>query len=1820
MNTMKPKIILLLLSFLFINKIQAQIQVSDASIPPFTPENLISNYFLGEGVKVLSITYEGKNTAVGYFDKAKANVGIQRGIVMTTGRVANDPTNLSVKGVTNPASQNASTANAFTGFDPDIEKLLKPGQAVKDMAKYTITFIPTSDTLRFKYVFASEEYPEYACSSFNDAFGFFISGPGINGPYQNNGANIALVPGTNLPVSIDNIHPQNGANCPPKNAQYYIANNGNKQPVYDGLTKVFTAEAIVTPCQTYTIKLIICDASDEILDSGVFLEAKSFGTGALRVEPQAVSLDGTVIEGCTNGQVTFRLPKKVDEPFNIDVKLIGTAVNGVDYEQIPLKLQIPNGDSAITVPIIALSDNLKEGTESIGFDVQIDVCHRDTFWIYLNDNKIASPKLGKDTIICKGEVFSRDATLPIPLPPPLVFENKDSIDINTVTPFDPKIPATVSNIKVFGVQPVQLKAGMIESVCLNIKHQWIDDVDCYLIAPNGQFIDLTTDNGGSGGNGAGLDYYKNTCFKPSATVPITSGSSPFTGNFQAEGPWSDLWGAPDNPANGTWKLQLIDDQTGAQGKLLDWKITFKPYYEIKYKWTPTKGLSCSDCPKPIFKPDTTTTYIVEATDNYGCPVSDTITVFVEDSLKVPNILCNFVTHNTIQFAWQPILYAKGYEVSIDNGPWIVPTTLLTHKVTGLALQQNVSIRVRAIGNCGGKIGYGSCQTLNCVSATPKIDALGDISCFGLNDGAIKLSATDGLPPYTFKLGGQTNVTGLFNKLTPGNYTISITEQAGCISTVKFVVNEPKKLKFSYAADSVTCFEGSDATAIVLASGGILPLSYQWSNGVTDSIATDLIKNKYIVTVTDINNCQIIDTVRVYEPSSIKLLTETENIKCSTDLTGAARVIPSGGEMPYYYKWDTNQGLQITPKAINLSAGQHYVTVTDNRGCKVKTSIQIVTPNEMELKKAWKNVKCFGQKDGQASISIKGGIAPYTYLWNDTKKSTDTLITNLKPGVYKVSVTDKNGCIKIDSVTITQPDSLVLTLKTIDPLCFGTATGGCIVNMTGGTIPYVYSYSNGANGTNIVGNLYGDTNYYITVSDLQNCLIVRDFKLKQPDSLSTSLAIKTTSCNGAATGEIDLTVSGGKKPYTYKWSGNGISNTTQDVKDLISGIYTVEISDSNNCQKVLKVNVAEPNAVQVQETLSDVKCKGAKTGAISLDILGGTTPYSYNWSNGFKTKNLSTLSAGKYTLALIDGKGCITNAEYEIKEPLDGLSAQIAVNDTLCFGQKGEANLTVSGGTIPYTYLWSNGEINEDLKAISAGNYPVLITDANNCTLKDTAFLYALGEIKVNLSQTAASCNLFSDGKAQINDIFYGNTKANLSAFVVEWSNFSTNFAIDKLTGGQTYSVNVADKRGCKETDKIKIDNPIAIKLLVVNSSLPKCYGNKDGEIKVEGFGGTLPYTYEWDAKANNQTTDKATGLSAGIYDVKVIDDKGCLTSIQTKLDEPKPLDATLKVKGLACPQTPSGAAEAQGLGGTQPYTYLWSNKETKSLISGLLSGIYKVKIKDNNGCEKDTSVFVSQPTPLELAIEKEDVRCSGQKNGKLKAIVTGGTPPFLYSFNNKDFSGQSTFNGLKPAAYSMIVKDKNGCLFQEDIEINEPLPISVNLGKDSSIFYGKSVALFPIITDTVGKISYSWSPYDADFITCDSCKTPIVTPKSSTLFTLKVTDGKGCVGEGTVKISILIRDVAFVPTGFSPNSDGNNDLLLIHGEKGTKVLSFNIYDKWGERVYSQENTFVNDDKIGWDGKFRGNNAPPDVYTWSLVIEFINGEKKNFRGSTTLIRH
>jgi len=667
----------------------AQLEIQDATVPPLTPISLIENIFLGGGVEVLDIQHEGQNASVGFFNNGEAELGIKRGIVMSSGRAASAQDangNLTAPwGADAPATSFADNGMGSGATDADISQIAGMN-APEDISKFTITFIPVSDTLRFRYVFGSEEYPNFTCSNFNDIFGFFISGPGFSGPFENGGENIALIPGTTLPVTINSLNsgvPTGGpaSNCSPPNgslnfSQYFVNNEGSAAgPVYDGFTTVLTAEAVVIPCQEYTIKLVIADAGDSALDSGVFLEAKSFGTGSLDVSTQIVSLDETLAEGCASGEIVFAVPNPPDVDFPLDINIIGTATNGIDYEEILNNFVIPAGDSSVTMTITPFEDGIDEPLESIILDVRINPCVRDTFTIFIKDNELTAPPLVRDTTICIGDSVGYNALSSTVIPPAKFFSN------STDFPIEPTFATIISEIEVTDVFPRIIGPGVIGSICLNVEHIWLDDIDIFMVTPSGAFLELTTDNGANGNN------YTNTCFTIDAATQIIPGPidpnslAPYTGDWLPEGEWSDLWGGP---TNGTWQLIVRDDAMGFNGTLLDWTITFEQIYDIEYNWTPGMNILCTDCSATTVFPPDTTTYVLSVTDSYGCEILDSTRVNPVDSLPQPIITCDNITGSSIEFNWGDVNGSQGFEVNIGGTGWVAPNIdNLTHEITGL---------------------------------------------------------------------------------------------------------------------------------------------------------------------------------------------------------------------------------------------------------------------------------------------------------------------------------------------------------------------------------------------------------------------------------------------------------------------------------------------------------------------------------------------------------------------------------------------------------------------------------------------------------------------------------------------------------------------------------------------------------------------------------------------------------------------------------------------------------------------------------------------------------------------------------------------------------------------------------------------------------------------------------------------------------------------------------------------------------------------------------------------------------------------------------
>lgn len=1794
--------------------------------PPITPDNLITNVFLGEGVEVIDVQFDGDPNAVGFFKNAEDEVGIERGIVMSTGRAVGQGGN---PGIESTGGQQSSSTMQSNFNDLDLMAIGGGGPGtINDVCRYTITFIPIADTLRFRYVFGSEEYPEYVCSNFNDIFGFFISGPGISGPFQNNGANIALVPDTNLPVRINNVNPGvvgvNGTlgNCTPPNgslafSEFYNSNTGTiNQPVFDGFTDVFTAEAIVMPCSTYTIKLVICDFGDTGWDSGVFLEAKSFGTGSLDVEATTVSLDGTLAEGCDPAMLTFSLPTVVESDFPIDYTIIGTAENGVDYSFVPPDLFIPAGDSVVSMPIYAFEDFVDEGLESIMIDVQRDVCNRDTFVIYIRENPLIPPDLGADTTICEGDSVQLDGTLPIVMPPPPTFSNTTPLQI-------PTFPGNVtlySEIDVFGVIPPNLGPGVIQSICIDsLQHGWIDDLDLYLISPGGQFIELSSDNGGNGGNGLGPDYFINTCFTPDATDLISFNGQappsavPFTGDWQPEGVWEDLYGE-DQPTNGTWQLQITDDQQSVGGTLFSWTITFNPVFQVAYQWTPADGLSCTDCPNPIATPTTTTTYYLEATDSYGCSVYDTITVNVIPRLEAPMLSCGTITNNSVTVVWPNVPGAAGYEVSIDGGAWQPTTTNNQHLVNGLDLSTSVTFVVRAIGDCPGREALIVCATPSCTPPVLAVDQVTDVFCYEGSDGAVSLSATGGTAPYVYVLDSESSLIGQFSGLVAGQYVAQVIDDTGCPGSVSFEVGQPDSLAATPVLADVSCFGQEDGFATLEITGGSGPFTFEWSDGQADSIAVNLDAGIIDLLLTDQNGCAATYTFDIDEPTELTASVQTTHVLCAGESNGAALVLEDGGVLPYTVTYPIGTAIGSSQEeGIDLPSGFYNVVVADANNCQITLPFEIEEPAPIEIQLSLTDATCAGGDNGSAELDFSGGTGTLSIQWLDADMNilaeNTALADGLLAGDYQVQVFDVNNCTETAGFSIQEPSAMSFVLDTLPATCFGISDGQASLSISGGLPPYTFNWSDIGLGAGSRNDLAaGD--YAVVVTDANACTLDVQVSISNPESINLELNAVPENCVGAADGQASVVAMGGNGIYTYLWS-DGQTNAT--AINLPPGIAEVVVSDENGCQRIGSIEVPAAEAIILELNAENPLCTGESNGQAFANPSGGAGGFSYLWSNGRNTPTIADLPQGTYQVTVTDANQCEASASIILDDPeaLTGITSSTLASCSP--DPDGTAMVSPAGGTMPYSYLWEDGQVSQTAIGFAAGIYTVLITDANGCQLSLEVEVESVSEIVLSTDYTDVTCFGGNDGEASV--VAEGGT----GNYAFQWSNGASISQLSNIPAGN-YTVTVTDDLGCTEMAAITVDQPEDL-LMLPNVTDVSCSGGADGQISIQVSGGISPYVYSWNT---GQDTPAISNLPAASYTLRVTDANNCEQISFFEVDEAAPIEVDFESEAIPCFGQRSGFVEAVVNGGVAPYTYLWSNQASSPSIENLYADTYTLTLTDAAGCEVITSVEISQPNAaLEATFVSQDVSCYGLKDGQIKVIVTGGTPGYRYSIDGGGFfSGSSNLIALAADDYQVLIKDANGCTFLSDeITIAQPDPIEIDLGTTRAINYGDTIQLWPAITGGIPGYAYEWYPQDSAIVDCFTCPNPHFYPDYQVGVRLLIIDVNDCKEEAFVTIYPKKVRPIYVPSGFTPNADNTNDRLIVHAKDDldVDVLFFRIYDRWGELLFEQNNFKPNDLNAAWDGTYKNVPVEGGVYIWHIGVLFEDGLEENFSGNTTLIR-
>ncbi|MCW5907850.1 MAG: T9SS type A sorting domain-containing protein [Chitinophagales bacterium] len=496
---------------------------------------------------------------------------------------------------------------------------------------------------------------------------------------------------------------------------------------------------------------------------------------------------------------------------------------------------------------------------------------------------------------------------------------------------------------------------------------------------------------------------------------------------------------------------------------------------------------------------------------------------------------------------------------------------------------------------------------------------------------------------------------------------------------------------------------------------LVDYTYSWSNGASTQDVTGLAANTYTVTLTDYNNCTASNSFVVGEPLPfIPALDSFFNVSCHGLSDGGIYISMSGATPPYTYAWSNNTTNQ---DLTNVPAGIYYGTVTDANGCTfISPPVPVTEPDAIVVAvDSVTHISCNGAIDGAIDVSVSGGNAPYTFTWSNGSVTED--LAGLNAGGYIPTVTDDNGCtVATAAINVTEPAALVVVLDSVtDVTCNGGTNGEVFVTVTGGTTPYTFAWSNGATTQDVAAVAADD--YTLTTTDANGCIANNvTGTVSEPTAIAAAVdSFHNVTCAGAANGAVYASATGGTGTLSFEWSND---STTLSIANLAGGTYTLTATDDNGCTATISQVVNEPSPIiPALDSIVSVKCYGASTGAIYVSISGGTTPYSYLWSNGATTQDITGLPAGNYSGTVTDANGCVlVSPTLPVTQPGSAVTATSTVTDQVQGGAMGAVNVTVSGGNSPYTYNWSNGATTEDINSVPAGIYTCTITDANGCTL------------------------------------------------------------------------------------------------------------------------------------------------------------------------------------------------------------------------------------------------------------------------------------------------------------------------------------------------------------------------------------------------------------------------------------------------------------------------------------------------------------------------
>lgn len=1148
------------------------------------------------------------------------------------------------------------------------------------------------------------------------------------------------------------------------------------------------------------------------------------------------------------------------------------------------------------------------------------------------------------------------------------------------------------------------------------------------------------------------------------------------------------------------------------------------------------------------------TYTSVVTDARGCSITRTVVITqpapVGLTFTTTNITCFNANNGSIQTT-----------VSGGTGPYTYswnPTGGNGSSANGLAAG-TYSVQIKDLNNCSITSSTILIQpTLLQVAVTATNE-----TCSNLNNGQALATPSGGTPAYSYTWQPGNLNTQNVNSLNAGSYTLTVNDVNGCQTNTIISITQPAPLTLTVLNSSnINCFGGNNGSISTSAIGGTPAYTYSWQPIInTNNSATGLSAGTYTINVTDAKNCTSSLVTTLAQPSApLTASASSSSVSCNGGTNGAIASSASGGTLPYNYFWSPIgiNGQNIT----NVGSGNYSVLITDANGCTSSATTIVNQPSAMGVSANSANSNC-SMANGQATVSVVGGLIPYSYQWAPIGGS-NPIATGLPAGNYTVTVTDGNGCTVNTAVSVNDnAGPSVSILSTTNVSCYGGNTGAATVGVSSGSGPFTFSWQPfGGTGMTATGLTAGT--YVVTVTDSNGCqsLATTSPAITEPTQIQIATTKSDVTCFGGTNGSASASATGGNPGYTYSWTPTGA--TSSSITNVAAGTYTVAVTDGNSCVRTQTVLIGQPTLLSVViSTLTDVSCFGGNNGSAFTTVAGGTSPFSYNWSSGSITSNAVGLAAGNISVTVTDSKGCTASTASVIAQPPSALTVALTSTAVSCFGSTdGSAFVTPSGGTAGYTYNWSpNPGSSQLLSNVGAGVKLVVVTDANGCNANGFVTVNQPPAITATVISTNPSCGN-SNGMMSV------LTSGGSSPYTYTWTPTNTNGPSVISIGPGTYSVDIMDSKGCIAQYSGSLVNVPGPTLSLISASNTSCFNGTNGLAFVNASNGTTPYSFNWFPYGGNSSA--AANLSAGDFTCSVFDANNCPATLTLTISEPSQIDVSVASQTQpSCFGGSNGSITISATGGSPSYSYLWLPTGGSSATgTNLTTGIYTVTVSDQNGCSTAITSQLTQPPLLQgFLISKTDPTCFNVANGTISTGVSGGSPPYQFNWQTTPAQVGTQAINLAQGTYSLIITDNNNCISTVTSSLVQPAQVITSGGVGDTICKGQSTTISTSASGGSGNYFYYWSPSSGG-----NTSSQLVSPLSNTNYTVTGYDQNGCAGtSAAIHVEVYSLTAGNIDVfGQSPICPGQVSAIYAQSNGNTGPLTY----VWNQGLGSGPGTFL----------------------------------------------